>query len=145
MVVCLAACGGGSKKATTSTHTTTASTTPTTATQTASGGAEVMTGPVRATLHGADHTPVINKNWIYPVTVTDAAGHPLAGTVVSQFAFAGQVVGRETPPIHTLKDGHLRDVIVFPPRSLGVPLTFQTVIRTRLGSVTLAWPVKARR
>jgi hypothetical protein len=88
---------------------------------------------------------VIGRNWVYTITVTDANGRPLDGYVVSQFAFAGQVVGRETPPTHRLKHGRLRDVIQFPARTLGIPVTFEPVIHTHLGSVTLSWPVKARR
>jgi hypothetical protein len=85
---------------------------------------------------------VAKKNWTYTVTATDASGHPLAGTVLTEFVFGGQVVGRESPPTHPLKNGRLKDVVQFPPQSVGIPITFQTVVKTRLGSVTLDWPVK---
>ncbi|HLY48283.1 MAG TPA: hypothetical protein VKR21_03735 [Solirubrobacteraceae bacterium] len=138
-----AACGGGS-------HTTqTSSTPPPTATAATSGGASagsvpaaITTGSIHATLRAENHRPVIKKNWSYTVTASDSSGRPLSGTVFSQFLVAGQVVGHETPPTHHLKDGHLHDVIVFPPQSAGVPVTFETVIHTHLGSVTLGWAVK---
>ncbi|MBV8432349.1 MAG: hypothetical protein JO244_14375 [Solirubrobacterales bacterium] len=104
----------------------------------------MRTGPVRAMLRGAGHAPVVGKNWVYTVTVTDAAGHPLDGSVTSEFAFAGSVVGREAPPVHQLKDGRLHDVIQFPARAVGVPLLFQTVVHTAAGNVVLGWPVKVR-
>jgi hypothetical protein len=105
----------------------------------------VSTGPVRATLRAPTHTPVVGKNWTYTISATDATGHPLDGTVLSEFAFAGQVVGREAPPTHRLKHGRLKDVIQYPARSVGVPLTFYAVVETRLGKVTLKWPIKVRR
>ena len=36
--------------------------------------AVATTGPVHATLHGANHAPVAGKNWAYTVHVTDASG-----------------------------------------------------------------------
>lgn len=104
----------------------------------------MTTGPVRATLHAANHAPLAKRNWVYTVTVTDAAGHPLGGTVHTEFVYGGQVVGREAPPTHPLKHGRLRDVVQYPVAAIGVPLIFQTVVHTPRGSVTLDWPVKVR-
>jgi hypothetical protein len=145
------ACGGGSPSGPTTrtsrpptTKTTqTNGTTQTAGTSAATPPAAITTGPIHATLHAQSHRPVIKKNWSYTVSASDASGHPLSGTVFSQFLVAGQLVGHETPPTHRLKNGHLHDVIVFPPQSAGVPVTFETVIHTRLGSVTLGWTVKA--
>ena len=88
---------------------------------------------------------MVNHNWVYVVRASDASGHPLSGTVDSEFVYSGQVVGRETPPTHPLKGGRLHDVIQFPPAAVGVPLTFQAVVRTPPGTVTLDWPVKVKR
>jgi hypothetical protein len=141
-LVCLAGCGGGSKPAATATRTTASTPQQTTPTPAGAVTADtVTTGPVRATLRGAGHTPVVGKHWVYTVSVTDAAGHPLDGSVTSEFAFAGQVVGREAPPVHQLKAGRLHDVIEFPARAVGVPLLFQTVVHTASGNVVLSWPV----
>jgi hypothetical protein len=133
----LAACGGSSSNTSSPAHTT-----ATAASASSSGSSsQVSTGPVRGKLVGDNHTPKLKANWFYTVTVTDANGHPLNGTVLTQFAFGGQVEGRETPPTHKLRGGHLRDRINFPPESLGVPLTMQTVVHTPKGSITLSWPV----
>ena len=143
----LTGCGGSkSKHSTPTTHTTTS-------TSHSSGGASagtatsptVTTGPVHASLHGANHSPVVGSHWVYTLHVTDASGKPLSGTVDTEFAFAGTVVGHEVPPIHRLKDGVLRDHIEFPSSAVGHPITLVTVIRTSAGSVAVAWPVTATR
>ena len=104
-----------------------------------------MTGPVHATFSAPTHRPVATKNWTYTVTATDAQGHPLSGTTLTEFAFQGMVVGRETPPIHTLTDGHLKDTIQFPKMAIGQPIELQVVVRTSKGSVTLHWPVSVQK
>ena len=96
---------------------------------------------MRATLKGQNHTPTVKKKWVYTVTATDAQGHPLSGTVLTEFAFQGAVVGKETPPVHKLKNGHLKDVINYPAKSVGYPVDLQVVVRTNRGSVTLDWPI----
>jgi hypothetical protein len=87
----------------------------------------------------------VGKHWVYTVHVTDASGKPLSGTVDTEFAFAGTVVGHEVPPTHRLKDGVLHDKITFPSSSVGHPITLVTVIHTAAGSVALGWPVTAGR
>jgi hypothetical protein len=74
----------------------------------------------------------------------DASGRPLAGSVTIQFALGSQIVGHDTPATHRLRNGRWHDVLRFPPRSVGIPLTFQTVVRTPAGAVTLNWPVKVK-
>lgn len=102
-------------------------------------------GGMRAALHGENHAPTANKLWHYSVAAIDSSGRPLSGTVDTEFAFGGQVVGRESPPTHPLSNGRLDDSVTFPARSLGIPLTFRVVVHTKLGSVTLDWPVKVKR
>jgi hypothetical protein len=101
----------------------------------------VQTGPVRGRLVAENHAPKVNVPWRYSVAVTDAAGHPLTGTVDVEFVFNGQVVGRDTPPTHPLTGGRWHDNLKFPAQATGIPLTFQTVVHTMLGSITLDWPV----
>jgi hypothetical protein len=102
-------------------------------------------GGVRASLHGENHSPKVNKLWHYSVLATNASRQGLSGTVESEFVFGGQVVGRESPPSHRLTNGRLDDKITFPAQAVGIPLTFQVVVHTRHGSVTLDWPVKVKR
>jgi hypothetical protein len=150
-----AACGGSSQhSSTTSTVPSSTSATSTSATSTSAPSASptsattptVSTGPVRVTLHGANHNPVAGKPWSYSVRVTDAAGHPLAGTVETEFVVpAIGVAGKETPPIHRLKNGVLNDQITFPADSVGQPITMVTVVHTSAGSVAVGWPVDVRK
>jgi hypothetical protein len=149
LVAALTAAGCGGSKSKHSTSTTHA----TTSTSHASGNANAATatsptvtsGPVHASLHGANHSPIVGTHWVYTVHATDASGKPLSGTVETDFVFAGTVVGHEAPPFHRLKDGVLHDTIEYPSSSVGHPITLVTVIHTSAGSVALGWPVTARR
>ena len=143
LLLAVAACGGSKSKtasSSTSTATTTAaapSANPRTAT-----AATATSGPVHATLHGANHAPVAGKNWSYTVHVTDASGKPLAGAVETDFVVAGLgVVGKETPAVHKLNDGTLSDAVQFPADAVGHPITLVAVIHTSAGAVALGWPV----
>jgi hypothetical protein len=134
------ACGGKSK--TTTTKTRTASTTTTTTTTTPASSVSI--GPVHGRLTAENHAPVVNKDWRYSLTVTDAAGHPLSGTVDIEFVFNGVVVGRDTPPTHPVTNGRWHDTVRFPADAVGEPLTFRAVVHTRLGSITLDWSIMVR-
>jgi hypothetical protein len=102
-------------------------------------------GGLRATFHGDNHAPTANKRWHYSVLATDASGHPLSGTVDTEFALGSQVVGHETPPTHSLANGRLNDAVTFPAPSIGVPLTVTVVVHTQLGTTTLNWAVKVHK
>jgi hypothetical protein len=152
----LSGCGGSSSSSTssatsqtTTTTATTTSTSVTTATTKSStqsqSAASVTTGPVRGVLHGENHAPKVNESWRYSVVVTDAAGHPVSGTVDIEFAFGGQVVGHDTPPTHPIVNGRWHDTLKFPADAVGMPLAFQAVVHTRLGSITLSWPITVAR
>jgi len=96
-------------------------------------------------LTGENHAPKANQNWRYSVTVTDSSGHPLNGTVDIEFTFGGQVVGHDTPPTHPVADGRWHDTLQFPAQAVGEPLSVQAVVHTRLGSITLDWPIEVTR
>jgi hypothetical protein len=138
----LPACGSSSKKPSSATH---PAAHPTTRTTAQSGGASVTSGPVHAALTAANHSPIVGKNWPFSVHVTDASGRPLSGTVKVQFAFGGQVVGTDHPPVHPLKNGVWQENLQFPSAAVGYPLTFQVVAHTPEGSVTLNWPVSVKK
>jgi hypothetical protein len=105
-----------------------------------------MTGPVHATLRGANHAPTAGKRWDYSLRATDASGKPLSGTVETEFVITALgVVGHETPPVHRLKHGVLNDNIIYPAAAIGHPITLVTVVRTSAGSVALGWPVSVHR
>ena len=46
---------------------------------------------------------------------------------------------------HLPSNGRLTDDVTFPARAAGIPLTFQVVVHTKLGSVTLDWSVKVQK
>jgi hypothetical protein len=102
-------------------------------------------GGMRASLHGTNHAPKVGRKWDYSVLATDQGQHPLTGTVDTEFALGNQVVGHETPPTHPLRDGRLNDNVTFPAQAAGIPLTFQVVVHTKLGSVTLDWSAKVQK
>jgi len=137
----LAACGGGKTKSTT---TKTAASRPTT-TAPATGRPSVSSGPVQGTLTGDNHAPVVNKAWRYSLTVTDASGRPLSGTVDVEFVFSGVVVGRDRPPTHPVTNGRWHDTLEFPATAVGERLTFRAVVHSRQGSIILDWPIIVRR
>jgi hypothetical protein len=150
------ACGSSTSASSTTSGTSTSSTAPpartaSTPTQpsaspTTATSPTVITGPVRATLHGASHAPVAGKSWSYSVKVTDAGGKPLSGTVETEFVLPSiGVVGKETPPVHPLKAGVLHDSLTFPAAALGHPIMLVTVIHTSVGSVALGWPVNVKK
>ena len=138
-------CGSSKSKSTTSTQLASTSSSQATAAQPSTATSPTVTsGPVRATLHGANHTPASNKSWTYSVRVTDAAGHPLAGTASTEFVFNGIVVGHESPGALPVRNGVLNDSLTFPPAALGHPLTVVVVVHTSAGSVALGWPVSVK-
>jgi hypothetical protein len=136
----LAACGGSSK------HSSSASSSTTRPPQQApvGGSASVTTGPVHARLTAQDHGPRVTRPWHYSVTVTDAAGKPLSGTVDVEFVFGGTVVGHDSPPTHALRRGRWHDYLQFPAQAAGQSISLQAVVHTRLGAVTLDWPVSVQ-
>ena len=150
LVVVAAGCGGGPsgtatvQSATTSTKA--SGTVATTTTQTAtSASASVTTGPVHGALTARDHAPIVGHPWAYSVRVSTADGKPLSGTVDIEFVFGGVVVGRDNPPTHPVKNGSWRDTVTLPPDAAGQPLTFRAVVHTSRGSITLDWPITAKK
>jgi hypothetical protein len=127
LAVGLAACGGSSTS-----HTSKTSAAPATGSQ------------IHAVLVGQDHDPKATKPWFYTVRITSADGKPLAATVETEFAYGGQVVGRESPPTHRLPNGVLKDKIEFPKQAVGLPIALRVVVRTSAGSKTLNWPVSVQ-
>jgi hypothetical protein len=105
----------------------------------------VDTRPLHATLAGENHAPKVNQPWSYSVTVTDALGHLMSGTVNIEFALSGQVVGHDKPPTDRVNDGHMNDTIKFPAEAVGVPLDVRAVVHTTLGSLTRDWPITVQR
>ena len=143
----LTGCGGSrsissSTKARTGSATTTHSTAPL---GQAGGLSSVLTGPLRGRLRGKNHAPTVNRDWSYSVTVTDAHGRGLSGSVTIEFVYAGIVVGRDTPPTHPLTNGRWHDTLKFPAGAVGEPLTVRAVVHAGAGTITLSWPITVKR
>jgi hypothetical protein len=97
--------------------------------------------PFGATLRAPGHNPRADKPWPVVVTATANDGKPLAAVVHYQFLFAGRVVA-ERSTYHFR--GRFRDVVTWPRRSIGIPLTFRAAITTKLGTRNLDYPVTVR-
>ena len=142
LVMGVAACGGSSRSANRGTPSTTS--TSSAAAASPSTRSSTSAAKFHAVLTGQDHSPVATKRWHYTVRVTSADGRPMSGTVETEFAFGGQVVGRESPPSHRLKHGMLSDVVEFPSKAIGAPIELQVVVHTSAGTQTLDWPVSVK-
>jgi len=104
--------------------------------------ASASAAPFTAVLHAPNHTPKANTKWWITVNVTRGSTK-LSGTVRYQFVFGGQVVSKQAG--HGFSNGFYRDSLVFPPTSIGINLTLQTVVKTKYGTVTLPWTVKTKK
>jgi hypothetical protein len=141
-VLAAAGCGGSSKPKprAQAIHANRTTTTPTSF----SVGVGAATARISATLTALGNKAVVGKGWPYSVRVTDRSGRPLSGTVRIRFVSGVHVLGTDTPSIHPLKGGRWSDSLLFPKASGGLTLTFQVVVNTSAGSVTLSWPVSVK-
>jgi hypothetical protein len=122
LALAAAGCGGGSKS------------TPRSAATTARPAAPAF----NATLKAPGHRPRASKPWPIELTATTTDGRPLRALVRYQFLFAGQVVARRSRYAFR---GRFHDVVSWPKRAVGVPLTFRAVVTTALGTRNLDYPV----
>lgn len=94
------------------------------------------------------HTPKARKAW--PVKIVAHSGRKkLRGTIQYHFIYQGQVVS--TAGCHPGKpdpcpfNGTYRDTVRWPVRAVGIRLTFQATVKTKLGTKNLNYWVKVRR
>ncbi len=104
--------------------------------------------PFKATLSAPKTNPKVGKLWDITVTARSNAGKPLRASAYYQFVFQGQVVSTQYPAPGTKGvgvrhspwrfTGHFSDQLLFPARSVGVPLTLRVVVTaTGHGTVKL--------
>jgi hypothetical protein len=98
-------------------------------------------GPT-VTLDAPGHHPTANAPWPIRIEVRAPNGRPLRAEVRYQFLFGGSVVARRS---HFHFKGTLHDIVRWPQRSVGIPLTFRAVVRTPLGTRNLDYAVTVRR
>jgi hypothetical protein len=142
----VAGCGGSSRPSSQPAHVPATTATTTAASPPAvTGGRLVSAGALRATLSGENHAPRVNRPWRYAVTVTNATGQPLSGTVAIEFLFAGQIVAHDKPPTHAITNGLWQSTLKLPTSALGYPLTLRAIAHTPAGSITVNWPITTKR
>jgi hypothetical protein len=87
-------------------------------------------------LKAPGHHPHAGKKWPIRVSARKHSGKPLHGKALYKFLYQGHVV-RTTSPYgaHSTKPypffGHYKDVVRWPRRSVGIPLTFRVVVKTK--------------
>jgi hypothetical protein len=94
-------------------------------------------------LVGENHHPKIKTLWSYTVTATDAHGRKLSGTIETEFAYGGSVVGKESPFKHQFTNGAITNQVTYPARSLGAKIDIQVIVITSIGTKTLDWAVSS--
>lgn len=121
----------------------------------AAGGA----GSFVAHLSAPNHRPLANKLWPITVTAKTASGKPLRAVAWYEFYFSGQRVAlahptpktpcdakTDTRPMPVAFTGTLKDRLLWPPRSEGIPLTLRVVVKVKgRGVKKLDWKVVTRK
>lgn len=97
----------------------------------------------KVTPHIANHTPIVNRKWPLRLTITRGRTK-LSGSVRYEFMFDGSVVSHQ--PGHKFSHGVYRDTMIFPPNSLGEPLTLRILVTVpRYGTEHVDWRVRSKR
>jgi hypothetical protein len=111
------------------------------------GAAAPQVKKLHVVITGQSHHPVVGKTWHYEVTVTDAAGKPVACKIHLQMLLAGLSVVGEVGT-HVVKNGVWQETIVakgpnaFPPAAVGEPLVLQATVTAKGYAVAKArWSI----
>jgi hypothetical protein len=107
-------------------------------------------GKFYARLYAHGHTPKVGN---YPIGVVakTSSGKPISGGhVFYQFLFGStivscQTVGPQTKYKPRFTHGVFRDVLTWPKRSVGYPLTLRVVVSTRYGLKNLDYKIRVRK
>lgn len=111
-------------------------------------GAAVGAPPFKATLVASTHTPKVNSNWFYVVSVTDSRGRLVKATVTSQIV---DPLGGVHPVefgcckkniVNHAFTGVFGDVVIFPPEAQGFRVNFRVVVRALGAKRVLTYWVK---
>lgn len=94
------------------------------------------------TLSAPTHRPRAGAPWPIVIHALSSRMKPLRAEVRYQYLFAGSVVARRS---HYRFRGSFHDIIRWPARSIGVPLTFRAVVTTPLGTHRLDYAVRVAR
>jgi hypothetical protein len=112
----------------------------------------VPSGPLVARLSAPGHSPKVGD---WPITVTlTKGGRPVRGHISYVFLLDRQVVGKQPvgkPPVAPGGArspnfvGRFHDVLIWPARAVGIPLTLRVVVKSAYGTRNLDWAVKVHR
>lgn len=102
-------------------------------------------GALRVTISSPTHHPKVNVGWPVTITVTNAAGKPVAGTLTMDVLFMGAVVGKidNGAVYHVVGSWHERagNAITWPAASKGEPLTFEVIVKALAQTVRKSWAI----
>ena len=97
-------------------------------------------------IRGQDHHPLVGKTWHYSVTVTNAAGKPVASKIHLQFLFNGFPVGQIGT--HVVKNGFWQETFGtpghpgFPAAARTQALVIEAIVTAKGYAVAKAhWPI----
>lgn len=107
-------------------------------------------------MHAPNHSPKAGKLWYITVSARSRSGQGLRGAAWYQFLYAGQVVSTQYPNPHAPKNGppgkhpwhfrgSYRDGLLFPKRSVGIPLTLRVLVRVGRTTKHVDWKIKVHR
>jgi hypothetical protein len=115
--------------------------------------AQASAAPFVATLKAPNHHPTAGKLWYITVSARSNSGKPLRATAYYEYYYSGQKVATRNPSPWDPKDesggprpysfkGSYRDGILWPKRSVGIPLTFRVIVKVKgVGTRKLDWKV----
>jgi len=119
----------------------------------AAGASSAVSAPgkLHVVLKGQSHHPVVGKTWSYSVTVTNAAGKPVASKIHLQMLLAGMSVVGEVG-VHVVKNGVWKETIVahgpdaFPLTAVGQPLVLQATVTAKgYATAKARWPIVVKK
>lgn len=108
-------------------------------------------------LNAPNHHPKAGKLWYITVSARTRSGKAVKAVAWYEFYYAGQKVAQRNPSPSNPRDenggprpypfkGSFRDGILWPKRSVGIPLTFRVVVKAKgYGVGSASWKVVVRR
>jgi hypothetical protein len=98
-----------------------------------------------AKLTAPGHHPKARKRWPVKIVAKTEGGKPVSGTVQYNFLFGGQVVQVRSCLDHGNTPckfkGTYKDVLHFPRRAIGHPLTLRFIVKTRFGTKNIDYAI----
>jgi hypothetical protein len=120
----------------------------------AAAAAATAAGPVGATMSTSSTMPVVGAPWRYTITVRTQAGDPVRARVRLQALQGSRLLGcwtrtafvrcSENAGTWIAISGRRSSAIVWPPRWVGLELTFRAVVATGTHTLVLRAPVTVR-